>query len=74
MRQEKRKKKAGENAKSKSQDCSVTFKPKLLKTRVNKGLVSFQKDDIEFLYPNWKVLTHIIKDLQNKKWEALHHF
>ena len=28
MRQEKRKKKGGEKAKSKSQDCSVTFKPK----------------------------------------------
>ena len=29
MRQEKRKKKGGEKAKSKSQDCCVTFKPKL---------------------------------------------
>ena len=28
MRQEKRKKKGGEKAKSKSQDCCVTFKPK----------------------------------------------
>ena len=28
MRQEKRKKRAGEKAKSKSQDCCVTFKPK----------------------------------------------
>ena len=28
MRQEKRKKEGGEKAKSKSQDCSVTFKPK----------------------------------------------
>ena len=28
MRQEKRKKKGGEKAKSKSQDCYVTFKPK----------------------------------------------
>ena len=27
MRQEKRKKKGGEKAKSKSQDCCVTFKP-----------------------------------------------
>ena len=30
MRQEKRKKKGGEKAKSKSQDCGVTFKPKIL--------------------------------------------
>ena len=29
MRQEKRKKKGGEKAKSKSQDCCVTFKPNL---------------------------------------------
>ena len=29
MRQEKRKKRAGEKAKSKSQDCCVTFKPNL---------------------------------------------
>ena len=28
MRQEKRKKRRGEKAKSKSQDCCVTFKPK----------------------------------------------
>ena len=28
MRQEKRKKRGGEKAKSKSQDCCVTFKPK----------------------------------------------
>ena len=28
MRQEKRKKKGGEKAKSKSQDCCLTFKPK----------------------------------------------
>ena len=28
MRQEKRKKKEGEKAKSKSQDCCLTFKPK----------------------------------------------
>ena len=28
MRQEKRKKKGGEKAKSKSQDCCVTFKPR----------------------------------------------
>ena len=28
MRQEKRKKKGGEKAESKSQDCCVTFKPK----------------------------------------------
>ena len=28
MSQEKRKKKAGEKAKNKSQDCCVTFKPK----------------------------------------------
>ena len=28
MRQEKRKKRGGEKAKSKSQDCGVTFKPK----------------------------------------------
>ena len=28
MRQEKRKKRGGEKAKSKSQDCRVTFKPK----------------------------------------------
>ena len=28
MRQEKQKKKGGEKAKSKSQDCCVTFKPK----------------------------------------------
>ena len=31
MRQEKRKKKGGERAKSKSEDCCVTFKPKNLK-------------------------------------------
>ena len=31
MRQEKRKKKGGEKAKSKSQDCCVTFKPKISK-------------------------------------------
>ena len=30
MRQEKRKKRRGEKAKSKSQDCRVTFKPKNL--------------------------------------------
>ena len=30
MRQEKRKKRRGEKAKSKSQDCCVTFKPKNL--------------------------------------------
>ena len=30
MRQEKRKKKGGEKAKSKSQDCCVTFKPEIL--------------------------------------------
>ena len=30
MRQEKRKKKGGEKAKSKSQDCCVTFKPKIV--------------------------------------------
>ena len=30
MRQEKRKKRGGEKAKSKSQDCCVTFKPKIL--------------------------------------------
>ena len=30
MRQEKRKKKGGKKAKSKSQDCCVTFKPKNL--------------------------------------------
>jgi len=30
MRQEKQKKKGGEKAKSKSQDCCVTFKPKIL--------------------------------------------
>ena len=30
MRQEKQKKKGGEKAKSKSQDCCVTFKPKNL--------------------------------------------
>ena len=30
MRQAKRKKKGGEKAKSKSQDCCVTFKPKIL--------------------------------------------
>ena len=29
MRQEKQKKKGGEKAKSKSQDCCVTFKPKI---------------------------------------------
>ena len=39
----------------------------LLKTRVNKGLVSFQEDDIEFLYPNWEVPTNIIEDLRSKK-------
>ena len=30
MRQEKRKKRGGEKAKSKSQDCCVTFKPEIL--------------------------------------------
>ena len=30
MRQEKQKKKGGEKAKSKSQDCCVTFKPEIL--------------------------------------------
>ena len=30
MRQEKRKKKGAEKEKSKSQDCCVTFKPKIL--------------------------------------------
>ena len=34
MRQEKRKKKGGEKAKSKSQDCCVTFKPQNLKTEI----------------------------------------
>lgn len=36
----------------------------LLKTRIRKGSVSFNKDDIEYHYPNWKVPEYILKSLR----------
>ena len=36
----------------------------LLKTRVRKGVVSFQEDDVKFRYSGWKVPEYILKDLK----------
>ena len=44
MRQEKRKKKGGEKAKSKSQDCCVTFKPKNLEILLSAHARTSQAD------------------------------
>ena len=44
MRQEKRKKKGGEKAKSKSQDCCVTFKPQTYKILLSAHARTSQAD------------------------------
>ena len=44
MRQEKRKKRGGERAKSKSQDCCVTFKPKNLEILLSARARTSQAD------------------------------
>ena len=44
MRQEKRKKKGGEKAKNKSQDCCVTFKPKNLEILLSAHARTSQAD------------------------------
>lgn len=39
----------------------------VLKTRVRKGVVSFDKKDLEFCYPGWPVPTYISEDLKRKE-------